>query len=261
MTRRMTPARSRTEFIPSAGKRRATLSARIKKIINCTAGSPKLKLSGVASEPAAPSGGGVTLTPENFSDNLSVLSNAGDYSFSIATGNYDGKTFTGNTEADFISNTGSNININSGGGNDYIKSSGSNVVTDGGAGADTILSGRSNDSLSGGAGNDSLSGGAGSDTLWGGTGNDTLTGGSGSDVFIYRPNEGKDTISDYASGELLQILNADGSAGTFSGSSFSGGKLTLTIQGGGSLIFNNVSANTSFNINGTTHTISGGRLV
>ena len=48
-----------------------------------------------------------------------------------------------------------------------------------------------------------------------GAGNDTLTGGSGNDTFICKPNEGTDTIAEFAAGDLLQIVD-----GTFSDSSF-----------------------------------------
>ena len=59
---------------------------------------------------------------------------------------------------------------------------------------------------------------------------------------------------------MLQILNADGSEGTFTNSSFKSGKLTLAIEGGGHVIFQNVTSSDTFNINGTVHTISGSKL-
>lgn len=99
-----------------------------------------------------------------------------------------------------------------------------------------------------------IRGGTGNDSLWGGKGNDSLYGGGGDDTFIYRPNEGTDTIFDYSSGDMLQILNADGSEGSFKSSKFSGSDLTLKINGGGSVIFKNVSAGDTFNINNKTYT-------
>lgn len=140
----------------------------------------------------------------------------------------------------------------------------------GGSGNDSLFGGSGKDSLNGGDGKDSLfgdkdadilQGGKGNDTLWGGAGNDSLYGGSGNDVFIYKPGEGTDKIFDYSSGDMLKILKSNGSAGgSFSKSSFSGGVLTLTINGGGKVILGNVTANDQFNINGKTYQISGSKL-
>ena len=130
----------------------------------------------------------------------------------------------------------------------------------GGSDKDTLKGRDGNDSLVGGSGADKLYGEAGKDTLWGGAGNDTLYGGEGDDVFIYRADEGKDTIMDFTGGDLLQILKADGSQGTFTNSSFKSSNLTLAIDGGGQVIFSGVSADDSFNINGTTYSISGTKL-
>ena len=97
--------------------------------------------------------------------------------------------------------------------------------------------------------------------MWGGKGNDTLWGDDGKDTFIYKPGEGTDTIFDYESGDMLKILKADGSAGgSFTNSLFSDGTLSLTINGGGSVIFKNVTASDKFNINGTTYKINGTKL-
>ena len=130
----------------------------------------------------------------------------------------------------------------------------------GGDGDDTLWGSSGNDKLYGDAGRDSLNGGAGKDSLWGGAGDDTLYGGDGKDTFIYKPGEGTDTIFDYQSGDMLKILNADGSDGSFKKSKFSGGVLTLTINGGGSVIFENVSAGDTVKINSKAYTISGNKL-
>ena len=131
----------------------------------------------------------------------------------------------------------------------------------GGSGNDSLYGKNGNDCLVGGAGNDIIYGENGNDTLWGGAGNDTLYGGDGEDTFIYKPGEGTDTIFDYQSGDILQILQSDGTAGgSFTKSSFSGGKLSLTVSGGGKIVFDNVSATDTFNINGATYKISGKTL-
>ena len=186
----------------------------------------------------------------------SALSNkvtvSGSYEFDFAS-DYKKATITGSSSSDTITARGSNIKLN------------------GGAGADSLSGGSSNDSINGGAGNDviygnkgkdTLVGGNGNDSLWGGAGNDSLYGGAGNDTFIYKPGEGTDTIFDYSSGDLLQILKSDGKAGgSFTSSSFKSGNLTLSIDGGGSVIFNGVSKSNSFNINGDSYKISGSKLV
>ena len=247
-----------------------------------------LKLSGIASQPTDPDDKVVTLQAANFGDNVAVKSNAGGYSFSIASGTYTGKTFTGSSSADTITSAGAkltinagkgddsivssgkNVTINGGAGDDYIQSTGSGSSVLGGAGADTISGSSSadklygdagNDSLFGGKGADSLYGGAGNDTLWGGAGNDTLIGGAEADTFIYKPNEGNDVITDYSydDGDILQILNTNGTEASYE-SSFASNTLTLTIDGGGTLVLNNVNSGDKVNVNGTKKTIGSNGL-
>ncbi|MBR0061574.1 MAG: hypothetical protein IJP68_08855, partial [Selenomonadaceae bacterium] len=122
----------------------------------------------------------------------------------------------------------------------------------GNAKANTIL---------GGSGKDKLYGKTGNDSLWGGSGNDSFWGDVGKDTFVYKPNEGTDYIMDYESGDMLKILKTNGKeGGKFSNSSFKNGTLTLTISGGGKVIFDDVSKGDKFNINGTTYKISGSKL-
>ncbi|MBQ3337050.1 MAG: hypothetical protein IJG80_06565, partial [Selenomonadaceae bacterium] len=95
-------------------------------------------------------------------------------------------------------------------------------------------------------------------------GNDKLYGGDGVDTFIYRPNEGTDSIYNYTSGEdLLQIVDADGNDVNFTKSTFnsSKGTLALDIEGGGKVYFGGVTASDTFDINGKTYEISGSKLV
>ena len=221
------------------------------------------------------SGKKVTLKNSALSSKVTV---GGSYEFNFAS-DYKNATITGSSSADTITVGGVKVSINGGNGNDTIKLTGKNSTILGGAGKDTltgsgnadtlnggadndiIFGGAGNDSLFGDKGNDSLNGGAGNDSLWGGAGNDTLIGGAGKDVFIFRPGEGTDTINDYASGDMLKILNADGSYGSFKSSKYSGGDLTLTINGGGKIIFDDVAFTTKFNINGLSYNISGSKLV
>ena len=60
---------------------------------------------------------------------------------------------------------------------------------------------------------------------------------------------------------MLKILKSNGkTGGTFTKAAFSGDKLTLTISGGGSVIFDGVSKGDVININGKNRTISGKTL-
>src|ERR1043165_5526971 len=61
------------------------------------------------------------------------------------------------------------------------------------------------DTLEGLGGNDFISGGVGNDRIIGGTGNDTLSGGSGNDTFVFASGCGQDRITDFASGDVVQI--------------------------------------------------------
>ena len=98
-------------------------------------------------------------------------------------------------------------------------------------------------------------------SLWGGAGNDTLYGRDGKDVFIYKPGEGTDHIMNYHNGDMLKILKSNGkSGGTFNSTKFSSGDLTLAINGGGTVIFDNVSKGDKFNINGKTYTLGASKL-
>ncbi|MBR6887933.1 MAG: hypothetical protein IKN16_05750, partial [Selenomonadaceae bacterium] len=151
--------------------------------------------------------------------------------------------------------------LDGGAGNDILNGGDDNDTILGGAGNDTLYGGKGADSLEGGEGADLLYGGAGNDTLWGGAGNDSLYGGAGNDVFIYKPGEGKDTIYDYESGDMLQILKSDGSTGgTFSSSALRNGQLTLNISGGGSVVIDGVSNGDVINVNGTNRTVRSNRL-
>ena len=196
-------------------------------------------------------------------DNLMILGGAGNDTLEGRNGS---DSLSGGAGNDYLSGYVGNDTLWGGAGNDTIYGNDGADLLDGGTGNDTLDGGYGEDSLYGGAGADSLYGGYGNDSLWGGAGNDTLTGGNGYDVFVYKPNEGTDTITDYyyysdSGCDMLQILKTDGSeGGTFTDSNFSDNKLTLTIDGGGSVVFQNVNASGKFNINGTTYSIVGTKL-
>jgi Ca2+-binding RTX toxin-like protein len=87
-----------------------------------------------------------------------------------------------------------------------------NDTLNGSSSADEIHGGSGDDVIAGNAGDDILFGDDGSDVIRGGAGADTMTGGAGSDIFVLDnsavTNPGPaniDTITDYASGDLIDI--------------------------------------------------------
>jgi len=114
----------------------------------------------------------------------------------------------------------SNYQAHGGDGNDTIYLSGGyyGVSASGDAGDDTIFGGNTsdnvqgndgNDTIHGGAGDDTLDGGAGADIIEGGLGKDTLIGGAGNDIFEFGQADGKDTITDFTNGDVVQINGYD----------------------------------------------------
>lgn len=86
----------------------------------------------------------------------------------------------------------------------------------GGTGRDRLHGNNDNDMLYGGDNNDQLFGGNGMDQLYGGTGDDRLdgshgddqlTGGDGADTFVFKINQGNDTVLDFASGTDYLLVN------------------------------------------------------
>ena len=60
---------------------------------------------------------------------------------------------------------------------------------------------------------------------------------------------------------MLKILKKNGKeGGSFTNAEFSSGDLTLTIKGGGTVIFDGVAKGDIFNINGKNYAIKGGTL-
>ena len=108
-----------------------------------------------------------------------------------------------------IGGTGQDI-LWGGTGSDSLEGGAGNDTLGGEAGDDFLDGGDGVDSIVGGAGADTLLGGAGNDTLEGGTGNDVLTGGAGNDLFVYRPGDGHDTITDFNVGNSGRLWDGDG---------------------------------------------------
>jgi Ca2+-binding RTX toxin-like protein len=104
------------------------------------------------------------------------------------------------------------------------------------------------DALQGNALANRINGRAGSDRIEGGEGADILTGGSGRDSFVFRlPNEGIDTIVDFARGEdLIQISAAGFAAGLVAGGPapvvVTSDVASVTSGSPGTFIFDNAGA-------------------
>lgn len=210
-------------------------------------------------------------TVTNSADNVYISGGSGnDYIKSYSDA--DNVTVHGDAGADNITVSSNNALIYGDDGNDKIWAYREGNFIYGGSGDDYIYTENNNNGfVSGDAGDDTitaykgthltLSGGAGNDSLWGSSGSDTLIGGSGNDIFVYKPGEGIDHITDFSGGDMLKILKTSGGeGGTFTSATFSGGSLTLEISGGGTVILDNVSTGNKININGTTRTISGSTL-
>ena len=207
-----------------------------------------------------------TIHNSSVSGGVYISSGSGDDSINSSG---DNATIYGGNGDDSIWSYGLKATIKGDSGDDYIVGGESVDKIYGGAdddslwgegGNDVLYGDAGNDQLVGGEGKDKLYGGSGSDSLWGGAGNDSLFGGAGDDTFAYTVNQGTDRIYDWESGDMLKIFTADGSRGSFKSSKYSGGDLTLTISGGGKIIFDGVSKSDTFNINGTTYKISGSKL-
>ena len=94
-------------------------------------------------------------------------------------------------------------------GDDVLKGAqGEDDVLRGLAGDDTIYGYEGDDTLYGGSGDDFIAGGDGDDTIYGGTGDDqlwgdgtrsdiALAGATDADTFVFKPNDGSDTIQDF----------------------------------------------------------------
>ncbi len=74
--------------------------------------------------------------------------------------------------------------------------------------ADVIRGKGGNDKIFGGDQDDIILGGDGNDELSGGKGDDTLGGGAGRDIFVFKKQDGKDTIKDFEDGKDKIDLSA-----------------------------------------------------
>ena len=119
--------------------------------------------------------------------------------------------------------------------------------------------------LIGSKGGDTIQGGDGEDSIRGGKGNDTLWGGDNSDTFIFNAGDGNDVIKDFNSDDTIDKLLIYDKRGlryaNFKGKYSSKDEaLTIAVTGGGKIILENISADSTIMINGEEHNISGKKL-
>ena len=131
-------------------------------------------------------------------------------------------TVSGATGSDSVESGAANDSLLGRSGDDTTLPGGGDDSGAGGSGADLIRGEAGTDSLHGGSGEDSLYGqdgadmlfgGSGADLLMGGAGNDMLFGGTGRDVFSFDNGFGHDVISDFGTGDQINLarnLNGTG---------------------------------------------------
>ncbi len=102
--------------------------------------------------------------------------------------------------------------------------------------ADTIRGSDAAEMLEGAAGDDVLVGGGGNDVLIGDSGNDRLTGGAGNDRFLFSDGDGIDRITDFQSGDLIEIFGYSG----YQSMVQDGADVRITLSGGDAIILENV---------------------
>ncbi|MBL6081652.1 family 16 glycosylhydrolase [Belnapia sp. T18] len=99
----------------------------------------------------------------------------------------------------------------------------------------TLAGTAGNEVLTGKLGADTINGGGGADTITGGLGNDSLTGGADADVFVLKPGDGADVITDFRLGEDRLSIATDGTFAVWQEAATVGGiSGTLVHYGPGS---------------------------
>lgn len=147
-------------------------------------------------------------------------------------GGSGGDMLTGGAGNDTITSSSGEAMIDGGEGNDKVIVFSGDGVLNGGAGMDLVVGGINGDNLSGGANDDVLIGDIsdrffGNDQLDGGSGDDLLEGGGGSDTFVFRTNDGSDTIG------AIEINHAGLGASSVIGNDFDASLDVISLIGFG----------------------------
>ena len=117
-------------------------------------------------------------------------------------------------------------------GGDYVVGGGGDDSIEGERGNDNLFGGRGNDIIKGGNGKDKIVGGRGDDEINGGAWNDLLQGRGGNDTFVFEDGFGKDTITDFRSGEDQISFENHSSVASFRDLSITQVGATLVVADG-----------------------------
>ncbi len=175
----------------------------------------------------------------------------GGAGFDRLFGGADNDIANGGADNDIINTGAGNDLVFAQGGNDLVFLQAGNDNAFGGIGNDKIFGGIGNDEINLGDGNDEAFGGAGVDVITGAGGNDVMSGGGDGDRFVFAANQGADRITDFSTGDTIDISAfgvADGGASdqdwrdatTSVVSSGGGANVTIAWDGGGSVIIENI---------------------
>ena len=151
------------------------------------------------------------------------------------TGTFDASLYVSSIKTVDASKNKKALTIKGNANANILKAGSGNTKLYGQAGNDTLVGGKGKDYLEGGSGNDSFLGNAGNDSLRGGAGADILRGGAGNDTFYYADGDGKDTILDYAAGDVIRITK-----GSLKSGKASGKDVILTVGSGNMTLKNAV---------------------
>ena len=172
----------------------------------------------------------IQITEDNFADDeLSILSNGGEYQFEISGDFNAGKQFSGSEISDTVTNS-------------------SDITIDLGAGGDSLVNSASGISISGGAGNDKIYNSGSAVSILGGKGNDNVTvSGDNSDhnIFLYHMDSGKDKLINLGRTDSIKIADSVAPEVT---TNISGNDIIFNIGGGAIKIKDGLTSNVAINM-------------
>ena len=116
-----------------------------------------------------------------------------------------------------------------------IRGTSGNDILTGTSAAERIYGNGGNDTIDGAGGNDIIEGGDGADVIAGGAGDDSIKGGTGVDLFKFAAGDGKDTITDLAAGETVEIRGYSAAQSI----THVGGNVVVVLSSGDQLTFSN----------------------
>ena len=153
---------------------------------------------------------GVTLEGGDGDDTLT-----GGNQNDVLSGGGGNDTLWGRGSEDTLNGDAGDDRLHGGSGDDLMRGGDGDDLLYGNSYEDRLYGENGEDRLYGGSGRDRLYGGDGDDMLSGGEGDDTLSGGKGNDTFRFFPGGGTDTITDFKTGDKIEIFNYPGGFDSF----------------------------------------------